>query len=84
MPSVDDSDLPFNERPDLTPCLIHLTKRTNNTSALEKLESILEEGVIEGTDHYVLGPRLAACFMDVPFVALKYVCSKINLLKYEP
>lgn len=84
MPNIDDHDLPNNERPDLTPYLIHLTKGNKNHSGLENLESILRTGTIMGTDSYVQGDRKAACFMDVPFVSLKYVCSKDNKSRYEP
>jgi hypothetical protein len=84
MATIDDDELPFNIRPDLTPYLVHLTKRRSRRSALENLENILRDGVIEGTFSYVKGSRKAACFMDVPFVALKYVCSKGNEDRYEP
>jgi hypothetical protein len=83
MPSIDDYDLPNNERPDLTPYLIHLTKGDEEHTGLEKLESILRSGIIHGTDSYIKGKRKAACFMDIPFVSLKYVCSENNKKRYE-
>lgn len=84
MPKIDDYDLPNNERPDLTPYLIHLTKGNEKHSGLENLESILKAGIIKGTDSYIKGTRKAACFMDIPFVSLKYVCSEDNKRRYEP
>lgn len=83
MPGIDNLDLPNNVRPDLTPYLIHLTKEHSDSSALENLASILKDGVIRGT-HRLLGKREAACFIDVPFIALKYICSQHNQGRYEP
>lgn len=85
-------DLPFNDRPDLTPYLIHLTRSNsdNNFSAYENLVSILLTGEIwgSGKEGYIKGPNKAACFMDVPFSALKYVLkpenNKSKNLRYEP
>lgn len=85
MPSIDDSALPHNERPDLTPFLVHLTRKANGSSGLKILENILREGLIHGTTRcFVSQEQKAACFMDVPFVALKYVCSEDNRKRYEP
>ncbi len=45
------NDLPFNERPDLTPYLIHLTRNSfgqNKRSAFENLLMILRDGKIRG------------------------------------
>jgi hypothetical protein len=81
---VDFDQFPFQIRPDLTPYLIHLTKNIDASSALDNLVSILETGRINGTTRYVKGPRRAACFMDVPFTALKYICSKQNEYRYQP
>lgn len=82
-------ELPYYERPDLTPYLIHLTKASGKTTALENLISILKDGVIEGTDGFIKNATRgsgvkAACFMDVPFAALKYVCSPKNAERYQP
>lgn len=82
MSGIDDDDLPFNIRPDLSPYLVHLTKKVGGNSALNNLMGILRTGVIRGTDSYVRGRRKAACFLDVPFVAFKYVCSKQNAGRY--
>jgi hypothetical protein len=81
-------ELPYYERPDLTPYLIHLTKGSDSQSALKNLVSIIRSGVIEGTDSFVTGAAQksgvkAACFMDVPFAALKYVCSSKNEERYQ-
>jgi hypothetical protein len=87
-------DLPFYERPDLTPYLVHLTKNTkpeDGFSAFENLVSILQEGRIRGSKSskgFIKGPNRAACFMDVPFAALKYVLnprdSNPENPRYEP
>jgi len=84
-------DLPFYDRPDLTPYLIHLTKNTvdeNGRSAFDNLVSILETGKIWGTGKYIKGPNSAACFMDVPFYSLKYILTEENTdpndPRYEP
>ena len=72
-------DLPFYDRPDLTPYLVHLTKNSKKEdgfSAFENLVNILEEGKIRGSKSskgFIKRPRRASCFMDVPFSALKYV-----------
>lgn len=77
-------ELPYYKRPDLTPYLIHLTKARSDRSALDNLKLILEEGKINGTTSYVQGQTEATCFMDIPFAALKYVCSTENAERYEP
>jgi hypothetical protein len=87
-------DLPFYERPDLTPYLVHLTKNTKQEdgySAFENLVNILREGKICGSDSskgFIKGRRRATCFMDVPFSALKYVLnprdSNPDNPRYEP
>jgi hypothetical protein len=64
-------DLPFYERPDLTPYLVHLTKNTKQEggySAFENLVNILQEGKIRASDSskgFIKGRRRATCFMDV-------------------
>jgi hypothetical protein len=92
LPKFDE--LPFNARPDLTPYLIHLTKNTtaeDEYSAFKNLKSILMSGEIWGSDKkkgFIKGPNKAACFMDVPFSALKYVLTPENTdpakPRYEP
>src|SRR5690349_13539437 len=87
-------DLPFEERPDLTPYLIHLTKNTkadDKYSALDNLMSILRSGEIWASDKkkgFIKGPNGATCFMDVPFTALKYILNEANSNpdhpRYEP
>lgn len=89
----DFEDLPFNERPDLTPYLIHLTKNTkadDDYSAFDNLVSILKNGKIWGSTGagFIKGPNKATCFMDVPFISLKYILNKDNCKpdnpRYEP
>jgi hypothetical protein len=83
-------DLPFDERPDLTPFLIHLTRRTKTQSGFDNLVNILRSGVIKGSgqEGFIKGPHHAACFMDVPFFSLKYVFNAANtdpnVPRYEP
>ena len=83
-------DLPFFERPDLTPFLIHLTKNTkadDEYSAFDNLVSILQHGEIWGSDTkkgFVKGPHSAACFMDVPFYSLKYILNEENSAPNDP
>jgi hypothetical protein len=94
MPLPDFEDLPFYDRPDLTPYLIHLTKNTeaeDEYSAFDNLVSILKTGQIRGSTKkkgFIRGPNPAACFMDVPFVSLKYILDKDNAdpedPRYEP
>src|SRR5713226_6515286 len=84
MTGVDFDEFGFQVRPDLTPYLIHLTKNANGNSGFENLVSILKTGVVKGTRRFVKGNRPAACFMDVPFVALKYICSAENENRYQP
>ncbi|MDR3585059.1 MAG: hypothetical protein P4L59_07005 [Desulfosporosinus sp.] len=93
MSPVDFEELPFTDRPDLTPYLIHLTKNTKSDdgfSAFDNLVSLLKTKKIWGSDSrgFVKGPNKAACFMDVPFISLKYILNKDNCNpenpRYEP
>lgn len=85
-------DLPFFERPDLTPYLVHLTKNTkaeNDRSAFENLVNILKTGKIRGSKNkkgkgFIKGTHPAACFMDVPFYALKYILNDKNSRPSKP
>jgi len=77
-----DNDLPFFERPDLSPFLVHLTRNTVKTdgfTAFENLVNILADGEIRGSTTktgFIKGSNSAACFMDVPLHALKYVLNE--------
>lgn len=89
MARPDFEDLPFFERPDLTPYLIHLTKNTEASdqyAAFDNLVSILQTGKIWGSDKtgFVKGPHCAACFMDIPFHSLKYVLNEENSNPIKP
>lgn len=87
-------DLPFYERPDLTPYLVHLTKNTraqDRFTAFDNLVNILRCGTILSSTKekgFIKGPHGATCFMDVPFYALKYILNKENTdpanPRYEP
>lgn len=91
---VDYKELPFRDRPDLTPYLIHLTKNTKEDdeySAYDNLVSILKTGQIWGSDSkkgFIKGNNKATCFMDIPFSSLKYVLNEENSSpshpRYEP
>ena len=91
---MDFEHLPFEDRPDLTPYLVHLTKNTtaaDDFSALDNLISILMRGEVWGSSTrsgFIKGPNTATCFMDVPFQALKYILNKENSNptnpRYEP
>lgn len=91
MPNFED--LPFDERPDLTPYIVHLTKRSDSDgfTAYRNLINILRTGRLWGSDSesgFIKGEHKAVCFMDVPFFSLKYVlnprdCNKTNP-RYEP
>lgn len=94
MPLPEFEDLPFYERPDLTPYLVHLTKNAKQDdgfSAFENLVNILQEGKIRASQTskgFIKGRHRATCFMDVPFSALKYVLnprdSDPDNPRYEP
>lgn len=91
MAAVDYEELPFTDRPDLTPYLIHLTKNTKSKddfSAFDNLVSILRTGKIWGGSGFIKAHNKAACFMDVPFISLKYILNKDNSNpenpRYEP
>ena len=83
-------DLPFFERPDLSPYLVHLTKNTmaeDDYSAYNNLVNILLTGRVWGSDTkkgFIKGPRPAACFMDVPFYSLKYILNGENSDPVDP
>ena len=88
------SELPFRDRPDLTPYLIHLTKNTINDddySAYDNLLNILRTGRLWGSDNsgFIKGKdNTATCFMDIPFTSLKYILNEENSSpshpRYEP
>ena len=92
MPRFDE--LPFRDRPDLSPYLFHFTKNSENDdefTAFGNLCHILKSGEIWGSDSskgFVKGPNKASCFMDVPFMSLKYVFTEDNTKhdrpRYEP
>lgn len=93
MSRPDFKDLPFRERPDLTPYLVHLTKNTraeDEYSAFDNLVNILRYGEIwESSEKgFIKGPQGATCFMDIPFIGLKYLLNKENTNpehpRYEP
>lgn len=86
-------ELPYYKRPDLSPYLIHLTKRSKKSgkSAKENLLNILREGVIHPSSSqwgFIKGNQSATCFMDVPIAALKQVLTTENVEseypRYEP
>ncbi len=80
----ESNNLPFFERPDLSPFLVHLTKNTKSDdefSAYDNLVNILETGEIWGSNTekgFIKGPNEAACFMDIPLASLKYVLNEAN------
>ena len=93
MSTSEPNALPFVERPDLSPYLVHLTRNTgqaDNHSAYDNLVNILEKAEIRGSGSagYVKGPNKAACFMDIPLPSLKYVLNASNTNpekpRYEP
>lgn len=91
MNRTDTNDLPFFERPDLSPFLVHLTRRTpDGKSAMQNLISILKDGYLKGSDArgYIKGGHTASCFMDIPLSSLKYVLNEANTNaskpRYEP
>ena len=82
-----ETRLPFLERPDLSPFIVHLTKASATCSAFENLLSILKDGEIHGSSKnkgFIKGPKKAACFMDIPLHCLKYVINKSNTNKNSP
>lgn len=65
-------DLHFNNRPDISPYLYHFTRSTDEDSAFINLITLLQSGVINGSNQwgFVRGNNLAACFIDIPDEAL--------------
>lgn len=94
MPSSDSNALPFSQRPDLSPFLVHLTKNTareDEYDAFDNLVSILKTGEVFGSTTkkgFIKGRSRASCFMDVPLSSLKYVLNEANTNpdhpRYEP
>ncbi|WP_157838108.1 hypothetical protein [Pseudomonas sp. PH1b] len=83
------NNLPFFERPDLSPFLVHLTRRSKKpqkNSAFENLISILKDGHIKssGPDGFIKGYKRATCFMDTPLSSLKYVLNERDTKKDNP
>ena len=61
MPLPDFEHLPFYDRPDLTPYIVHLTKNTKSFdkhSAFDNLVNILKKGVVwaSGKEGFIKGP----------------------------
>ncbi len=90
MTKTDSNDLPFFERPDLSPFLVHLTKNTENEdgyTAFDNLVSILKTGEVFGSTAkkgFIKGRTPASCFMDVPLGCLKYVLNEKNTIRARP
>ncbi len=94
MPSTDSNALPFFQRPDLSPFLVHLTKNTlseDKYSAFDNLVNILKTGEVIGSTTkkgFIKGTSSASCFMDIPLSSLKYVLNEANTNpdhpRYEP
>ena len=49
MATIDYARLPFRQRPDLTPYVIHLTRAAGGDTGLDVLTKILKDGVIRGS-----------------------------------
>jgi hypothetical protein len=91
---IMNNHLPFFERPDLSPYLVHLTRSSDEesgNSAFENLVSILLDGKIEGSTTkkgFIKGSNPATCFMDIPLSSLKYILNESNTdpanPRYEP
>jgi hypothetical protein len=63
------------------------TEAENGHTALDNLINILETGEVWGSDPakaYIKGKHRAACFMDIPFAALKYLWLNPEKTNYEP
>ena len=94
MPSLDSNALPFFQRPDLSPFLVHLTKNTvaeDEFDAFANLVSILKTGEVFGSTTkkgFIKGKSSASCFMDIPLSSLKYILNEANTdpsqPRYEP
>jgi hypothetical protein len=91
---TDSYTLPFFERPDLSPFLVHLTKNTkadDGNAAFDNLVSILMMGRVNGSTKstgFIKGTSPASCFMDIPLGCLKYILNEQNTKpdrpRYEP
>ena len=94
MARTESNNLPFFERPDLSPFVVHLTKNSvaeDEYSAYKNLVNILMRGEIWGSNTkkgFIKGQNEAACFMDIPLSSLKYVLNEVNTNqdnpRYEP
>lgn len=79
--------LPFTARPDLSPYLIHLTRKTEKKSGFLVLQQIIfRDKMLKGSDKtgFIKGSTPAVCFMDIPFFSLKYLFTYNNARRYEP
>lgn len=61
-------------RTDMTTMITHLTKKTNDHSAIEILMNILHERTIKGSDpgssSYIVGKNKAVCFQESPLLSI--------------
>ena len=79
--------LPFTNRPDLSPYLIHLTRKTEEKSGFLVLQHIIfHDKMLKGSDKtgFIKGSTPAVCFMDIPLFSLKYLFTPNNARRYEP
>lgn len=56
----------ITRRSDMTTGLVHLTKRTETSSALDVLVKILKDKKLQGGSGYVCGNNKVVCFQDAP------------------
>jgi hypothetical protein len=84
----EPTNIPFFERPDLSPYLVHLTKSTSSPkrSALNNLINMLKCGEIfgSGKSGFIKGPNEATCFTDIPLSSLKFLLNVKNTNPENP
>ncbi len=74
----------LSTRTDLSPYLLHFTRRSADCTGLDVLKSILKDGYLKGTTRFVKGSKPAVCLMEAPLPALKVILARENWARYEP
>ncbi len=74
----------LSTRTDLSPYLLHFSRRSGSRTGLDVLESILRDGYLRGSMRLVKGSEPAVSLMEAPLPALKVILAKANWVRYEP
>jgi hypothetical protein len=81
---LDELEAVLSTRTDLSPYLLHFTRRSADGSGFDVLKSILKDGYLKGSTRFVRGSEPVVSLMEAPLPALKVILAKENWVRYEP